>query len=47
MDKATELFCLVDDFFQQFEPLLETRMLTHCSAEDSPDNRRAVKPRIS
>ena len=40
MDKATELFCLLDDFFQQFEPLLETRMLTHCSAEDGTDKRR-------
>jgi transposase len=44
MDKATELFCLVDDFCQQFEPLLETRMLTQCSAEDSPDKRRRNRP---
>ncbi len=27
MDKITELFCLIDDFCQQFEPLLEQRML--------------------
>lgn len=27
MDKTTELFCLIDDFCQQFEPLLEQRML--------------------
>lgn len=40
MDKATELFCLLDDFCQQFEPLLQTRMLTHCSAEDGSDKRQ-------
>jgi len=27
MDKTTELFCLIDDFCQQFEPLLEQHML--------------------
>ena len=27
MDKTTELFCLIDDFCQQFEPLLKQRML--------------------
>ena len=27
MDKTTELFCLIDDFCQQFEPLLNQRML--------------------
>ncbi|ABM39386.1 IS982 family transposase [Polaromonas naphthalenivorans] len=27
MDKTMELFCLIDDFCQQFEPLLEQRML--------------------
>ena len=27
MDKTIELFCLVDDFCQQFEPLLEHRLL--------------------
>jgi len=25
MDKTTELFCLIDDFCQQFEPLLAQR----------------------
>ena len=28
MDKTTELFCLIDDFCQQFEPLLEQRLLS-------------------
>ena len=27
MVKTTELFCLIDDFCQQFEPLLEQRLL--------------------
>lgn len=27
MDKTTELFCLIDDFCLQFEPLLEQHML--------------------
>nr|WP_051676446.1 hypothetical protein [Polaromonas glacialis] len=27
MDKTTELFCLIDDFCQQFEPLLAQRLL--------------------
>jgi len=36
MDKTTELFCLIDDFCQQFEPLLEQRML----AENSGKRRR-------
>jgi transposase len=44
MDKATELFCLLDDFCQQFEPLLETRMLTHCSADDGSDKRQRNRP---
>ena len=34
MDKTTELLCLIDDFCQQFEPLLEQRML------DSSDKQR-------
>jgi transposase len=35
MDKTTELFCLIDDFCQQFEPLLEQRLL-----DESSDKRR-------
>ncbi len=35
MENATELFCLIDDFCQQFEPLLEQRIL-----EGSSDKRR-------
>ena len=31
MDKTTELFCLIDDFCQQFEPMLEQRMLAQSS----------------
>lgn len=31
MDKTTELFCLIDDFCQQFEPLLEQRLLNEGS----------------
>ena len=31
MDKTTELFCLIDDFCQQFEPLLEQHMLDESS----------------
>ena len=31
MDKTTELFCLIDDFCQQFEPLLELRLLDESS----------------
>ena len=31
MDKITELFCLIDDFCQQFEPLLEQHMLDESS----------------
>ena len=27
MDKTTEIFCLIDDFCQQFEPLLAQRLL--------------------
>lgn len=36
MDKTTELFCLIDDFCQQFEPLLEQRLLD----EDNGKRRR-------
>ena len=36
MDKTTELFCLIDDFCQQFEPLLEQRLLD----DESSDKRR-------
>lgn len=35
MDKPTELFCLIDDFCQQFEPLLEQLLL-----DESSDKRR-------
>ena len=35
MDKTAELFCLIDDFCQQFEPLLEQRLLG-----DSSDKQR-------
>ena len=38
MDKTTELFCLIDDFCQQFEPLLVQRML------DSSDKQRRNRP---
>ena len=31
MDKTTELFCLIDDFCQQFEPLLQQRLLDETS----------------
>ena len=31
MDKTTELFCLIDDFCQQFEPLLAQRLLDQSS----------------
>ena len=31
MDKTTELFCLIDDFCQQFEPLLEQLLLAESS----------------
>ena len=44
MDKATELFCLVDDFCQQFEPLLDKCMLEHSSAEDDSGKRRRHRP---
>ncbi|CAM3751372.1 hypothetical protein POHY109586_22080 [Polaromonas hydrogenivorans] len=27
MDKTTELFCLIDDFCHQFEPLLGMRLV--------------------
>lgn len=37
MDKTTELFCLIDDFCQQFAPLLEKRMLD--SSEKQRRNR--------
>lgn len=35
MDKTTELLCLIDDFCQQFEPMLELRLL-----DESSDKRR-------
>jgi hypothetical protein len=35
MDKTTELFCLIDDFCQQFEPLLEQHLL-----DENSDKRR-------
>lgn len=44
MDKATELFCFLDNFCQQFEPLLETSMLTHCNAEDGSGKRQRNRP---
>lgn len=44
MDKATELFCLIDDFCQQFEPLLDTRMLEHSRAGDDSGKRRRNRP---
>ena len=34
MDKTTELFCLIDDFCQQFEPLLEQRLLDDSSGKE-------------
>ena len=33
MDKTTELFCLIDDFCQQFEPLLEQLLLAESSGK--------------
>ena len=33
MDNTTELFCLIDDFCQQFEPLLEQRLLDEGSGK--------------
>ena len=39
MHKTTELFCLIDDFCQQFEPLLEQRML-----DDSSGKQRRNRP---
>ena len=44
MDKATELFCLIDDFCQQVEPLLDTRMLEHSRAGDDSGKRRRNRP---
>jgi hypothetical protein len=38
MDKTTELFCLIDDFCQQFEPLLEQRFL-----DEGSDKRRRYR----
>ncbi len=35
MDKTTEVFCLIDDFCQQFEPLFKRRLL-----DESSDKRR-------
>jgi len=35
MDKTTELFCLIDESCQQFEPLLERRLL-----DEGSDQRR-------
>lgn len=40
MDKTTELFCLIDDFCQQFEPLLAQRMVDHQSAQEDSSKRR-------
>ena len=37
MDRTTELFCLIDDFCQQFEPLLAQRMLQ--AAQDGSSKR--------
>lgn len=44
MDKATELFCLIDDFCQQFEPLLDKGMLEHSSAQGDIGKRRRNRP---
>lgn len=44
MDKATELFCLLDDLCQEFEALLETRVLTYCSAEEDTGKRQRNRP---
>ena len=41
MHKTTELFCLIDDFCQQFEPLLEQRML-----DDSSGKQRRNRPSL-
>lgn len=40
MDRTTELFCLIDDFCQQFEPLLAQRMVHHQSAQEESSKRR-------
>jgi transposase len=40
MDKVTELFCLVDDFCQQFEPLLQAHKQLGSAGEDSSKRRR-------
>ena len=45
MDKTTELFCLIDDFCQQFEPLLEQRMLDESS--DKQRRRRTCEMSLS
>lgn len=45
MDKTTELFCLIDDFCQQFEPLLEQRMLGESA--DIQRRRRACEMSLS
>ena len=39
MDKTTELFCLIDDFCQQFEPLLAQRLL-----DESGDKQHRNRP---
>ena len=39
MDKTTELFCLIDDFCQQFEPLLAQRLL-----DESSDKQHRHRP---
>jgi transposase len=41
MDKTTELFCLIDDFCQQFEPLLEQHLLQQ-SSDKQRRNRKGV-----
>lgn len=45
MDKTTELFCLIDDFCQQFEPLLEQRM--RGESADIQRRRRACEMSLS
>jgi len=45
MNKTTELFCLIYDFCQQFEPLLEQRMLDESS--DKQRRRRTCEMSLS
>lgn len=44
MNKTTELFCLIDDFCQQFEPLLAQRMVDHQNAQEDSRKRRRSRP---